>query len=346
MSSESTCRPQLGEDVECTYYFSTQGCCCEGLVWAPDAPANVKATAYGNSIHIVWDEDTSATQYTLWWGKSATIELGTDNRTILTDNSFTHRDLKYNQKYYYYLKASNKYGGDGTDFSETTENDPDPEPPLNDKPRTLILMKNKKLYKTVIDNFDMDSFQEIASDGWEGDLEVSRRKIYLMKNGNLYGATNDNIDALQLIDSGGWEGVLSVSGNRIYLMKNGNLYGSIISDFIIDSLHLIDQGGWEGELDVEGSKLYLMKNGTLYGTTVRFSSINNFILEPLQKIASGGWEGDLEASGKILYLMKNNTLYGTTIYTTSRTNTFEIGTLQEIDFGGWNGDVEIGHGRF
>jgi hypothetical protein len=129
LTNESACVPPLGEDVECTYYFSTQGCCCEGLVWAPDAPSNVTTTLNGNSILIQWDEDPTATQYTLWWGKRPAITLGEDNRFIMTDNSFTHRNLEYDQKYYYYLKASNKYGGDGTDFSATTGANPDPGTP-------------------------------------------------------------------------------------------------------------------------------------------------------------------------------------------------------------------------
>lgn len=135
--SQPACAPPLGEDVECTYYFSTQSCCCEGLVWAPDAPSNIFTTANGNSIQIEWDEDSTATEYTLWWSKRAVIELGQDNQFTLTDNSFTHTNLKYNQKYYYYLKASNKYGGNGTDFSETTGNNPNPEPappPPNPEP--------------------------------------------------------------------------------------------------------------------------------------------------------------------------------------------------------------------
>lgn len=137
--SQPNCQPPLGEDVECIYYDQLQSCCCQGLVWAPDAPTNIVTTPNGNAIHITWNADSTATEYRLWWGTSAAIHLGDDNLFVLTDNEFTHKNLKYDKKYYYYLQARNQYGRSGTDFSARTGPNPNP-PPKPDSLRSFVFL--------------------------------------------------------------------------------------------------------------------------------------------------------------------------------------------------------------
>lgn len=122
-----TCVPPEST-VTCKYFFDTQACCCEGLLWVPDAPTNITTKVSGNTITITWKGDSAATEYRLWWDDDAVISLGSDNRFITKGTSFTHKNLKYNQKYYYYLQAIGKYGRSGTDFNATTGNNPNPNP--------------------------------------------------------------------------------------------------------------------------------------------------------------------------------------------------------------------------
>lgn len=116
--------------ITCTYYYYTQTCCCEGLLWAPDPPNDITTAVEGNTITIQWESDPAVVEYRLWWDTDAAISLGSENRFIFKGNSFTHNNLQYNKRYYYYLRAVGEYGHlGGTDFHATTGSNPNP-PPL------------------------------------------------------------------------------------------------------------------------------------------------------------------------------------------------------------------------
>jgi hypothetical protein len=131
--TEQTCKPPAVNNLNlsCTYFHSTQGCCCEGLVWAPDAP-NVTATVEDNRITIQWELDPAAKTYGLWWGDSGTWDkLDDEHKLPLSDDSssFVHENLEYNTTYYYYLTVRNEYGGSTATAHATTGSNPNPPTP-------------------------------------------------------------------------------------------------------------------------------------------------------------------------------------------------------------------------
>lgn len=99
--------------VTCKYGGNV--CCCTGEVWVPNAPTNFRASASGNSITLRWDKDKipeSVKEYILRWDYDSSINVN-DSRTIrisANNTSYTHRNLKYNTKYYYSLSAVGKFG--------------------------------------------------------------------------------------------------------------------------------------------------------------------------------------------------------------------------------------------
>jgi len=122
---------------QCNYYFNSKACCCQGLVWAPDAPKNVRTSVSGNSITIRWDKDTtgSVVRYILHWDNSAVIHVSNDRtaKIAATQTSYTHKNLNYSKTYYYSLTAVGKYGSSGYgNFKATTgaaPPTPQPKPP-------------------------------------------------------------------------------------------------------------------------------------------------------------------------------------------------------------------------
>lgn len=115
VSNESLCKPPLlppdeGQNLTCYYYPSTQGCCCEGLVWVPNAPV-VETTVIGNTIHLQWNADKTADGYSIWWSTSPVIEMNSSHYIHPTGNSYYHTNLNYNTEYWYVVRAYNTYGG-------------------------------------------------------------------------------------------------------------------------------------------------------------------------------------------------------------------------------------------
>ncbi len=79
--------------------------------------------------------------------------------------------------------------------------------------------------------------------------------VYLMKNGNLYGAPLNGLQypsRLQTITTGGWKGEFTVNEGYVYLMKKGNLYGAPLNGLQYPSqLKTITTGGWTGKFTTE-----------------------------------------------------------------------------------------------
>jgi hypothetical protein len=136
--TQSTCKPPSlppgqGKSLSCTFYYSTDACCCEGLVWVPDSPTNINISAQGNTINMDWNADPATDRYELWWSTSPVIHRGKDNKKAFTGNSFSHTNLKYDTKYYYTIDVVGTYGRSNFYFNKTTETDPNP--PQNTAPQ-------------------------------------------------------------------------------------------------------------------------------------------------------------------------------------------------------------------
>lgn len=115
VSNETSCKPPLlppneGMNLSCTYYYSTQYCCCEGLVWVPNAPI-VESTITGNKIHLQWNVDETADGYSIWWSNSPIVDMDSEHSFHVTGTSFSHTNLNYNTEYWYVVRAYNTYGG-------------------------------------------------------------------------------------------------------------------------------------------------------------------------------------------------------------------------------------------
>jgi hypothetical protein len=148
--SYETCTPPEST-VTCTYYFSTQGCCCEGLLWVPDEPTNVTTTVVGNSITIQWDSDPTVIEYDLWWDNDPVISLGRDNRFTFTEDSFTHENLHYNKEYHYFLRAKYEYGDTEANFYAITGSNPNPESVDNWRSHISISKGNGQFSRPIYD---------------------------------------------------------------------------------------------------------------------------------------------------------------------------------------------------
>jgi hypothetical protein len=138
--TEAMCKPpllppELGQNLSCNYYHSTTGCCCQGLVWAPDRP-EVTATVSGNSIRLSWNEDPGANSYGVYWGDNPDFKWFDERYFKVDGNSFTHNNLNYNTDYYYVVIAWGTYGDRvSQEVKATTGTEPAPAPaPSPDPP--------------------------------------------------------------------------------------------------------------------------------------------------------------------------------------------------------------------
>ena len=81
------------------------------------APTNLSANA-GNSQNMLdWDNVSSATSYTVYWGKSTGISSSSSAITSISDDNYTHTGLTGGTTYYYKVAAVNS-AGTGTLSSE------------------------------------------------------------------------------------------------------------------------------------------------------------------------------------------------------------------------------------
>jgi len=153
----------------------------------------------------------------------------------------------------------------------------------------------------------------IAEGGWTGKIAAAKGPdgkgyLYLMKEGNLYGAELDGPDYrsyMHLITLGGWESnaEFAVSDGFVYLMKDDNLYAAPLLGLTYPAtLTEIAHGGWHGQLAVANNYVYLMKDDTLYAARL------NGLSQPtsLKELTHGGWSGDLAVVGKAVYVLRYN----------------------------------------
>jgi hypothetical protein len=236
MSAQSLCQAPLGEDVECIYYEQNQSCCCEGLVWAPDIPVNVVTQTEGNNIHITWDEDSSATEYWLWWGEKQVITLGEENRFILTENKFTHSNLQYDKTYYYFIKARNQWGdsGRGADFEATTGANPNPPPvPTPDPP-------------TEPDNLQSQVFLSQGDGSFSAPIYWGSKDSFSSFDRNIGDFDGDGLDDILLLYTNDSERLYT----QIYLSNADGTFKLPGHEVIVDGAFGVYNDYWRNDVGV------------------------------------------------------------------------------------------------
>jgi fibronectin type 3 domain-containing protein len=117
-----------GESADSTEATATP----EAPLVAPDAPANLQATAGDGSVALTWDAVTGADTYTV---KRATTSGGpyTDVGTGLTAASYSDTTVTNGTTYYYVVSATNTAGesADSTEATATPEAPAPPDAPIN-----------------------------------------------------------------------------------------------------------------------------------------------------------------------------------------------------------------------
>ncbi len=146
VNNETQCGPVASTPqdkiMRCNFFFDTKACCCEGLVWIPDAPVNVTAETSGNTIVLSWDNDPTADYYKIYWMEGADYAyVGDEEIVVRNGNSFTHKGLKYDTTYAYRIVPFNVHtvateylGYFYRSTSTRATTGPDPNPPPIDPP--------------------------------------------------------------------------------------------------------------------------------------------------------------------------------------------------------------------
>ena len=258
--TEATCKPpmlspELGQNLSCTYYHSTTGCCCQGLVWAPDRP-DVTATANGNSVNLSWNEDPGANSYGLYWGDTPDFKWFDERYFKVDGNTFTHGNLNYNTDYYYVVIAYGTYGSkvsqvvkatSGADPAPNPNPDPDPAP----VPDPGSPMASIDAHLSNQGSFDIQRWATRQGGFWDG-------QKWLSGNFNGDGVT----DLANVFNDGGETSIdvhLSDGGNfdiQRWATKQGGFWdgqkwlsGDFNGDGVTDLTNVFNDGG-ETSIDV------------------------------------------------------------------------------------------------
>ena len=110
----------------CTYYFTQNSCCCQGLAWVPDSPRVRHGVNTSHQIWLIIDMDERPTSVNHWDVRWYIGDKHISSRRILNDQAHINKGsvgifikhVKRNTTYRIRVYADGKFGWSSTTFNQ------------------------------------------------------------------------------------------------------------------------------------------------------------------------------------------------------------------------------------